>query len=109
MGKLGYWQECDILRISDERSCDDNGKRSECRYLELDISARDANTGRALNKRFLVVKVVNKKLVKFLLGCNFPTRARLRLFASGFRDRERANRLGASLDVFECIIINNEN
>lgn len=106
MSKLGYMQDCTILRISDERTCDDNGKRSECRYLELDISARDANTGRALNKRFLVVRVINKKLIKFLLDCNFPTRARLRLFASGFRDRERANRLGASLDVFEVILLN---
>lgn len=106
MGKLGYMQECTILRLSDERSCDDNGKRSDCRYLELDISARDANTGRALNKRFLVVRVINKKLIKFLLGCALPARAKLRLYASGFRDRERANRLGAALDVYECVILN---
>lgn len=105
MGKLGYMQECTILRISDERTCDDNGKRSECRYLELDISARDANTGRALNKRYLVVRVVNKKLIRFLLAQTYPLHARLRIYASGFRDRERANRLGASLDVFEVILL----
>lgn len=108
MSKLGYWQDCDILRISEERATADHGKEVVCYYLELDISARDANNGRALNKRYLVVRVLNKKLQQFLLKQSYPRPARLRLYASGFRDREQANRKGSPLDVYEVIILDNE-
>lgn len=108
MSKLGYWQECAILRISEERSTSDHGKEVVCYYLELDISARDANSGKSLNKRYLVVRVLNKKLQQFLLKQRFPSPARLRLYASGFRDRDQANRKGSPLDVYEVIILDNE-
>ncbi len=104
MGKLGYWQDCKILRMSDVKKTADHGKETSCIFLELDISALDANSGKALNKRFLVVRVLNKKFITFLSKLNFPCSATLRLYASGYRNISDANRRGSSVDVYEIII-----
>lgn len=106
MSKLGYWQDCQVLRVSSQRFTSDHGKEVSCCYLELDISARNATTNAALNKRYLVVRVLNKKIQSFVSKLRTPANASIRLYASGFRDREQANRFGSPLDVYEIIITN---
>lgn len=108
MSKLGYWQTCQILRVSEKRATSDHGKLCVCYYLELDVSARNANTNAALNKRYLVVRILNKKLQEFCLRLRLPCWAKVRLYASGFRDRAQANKLGAPLDVYEIIGIDDD-
>lgn len=105
MAKLGYWQEAEILRCSSPRSCADHGKETGCVYLELDVSARNANTRARLNVRYLCVRVINKKLISMCQFLEYPAMARLRLCASGYRDRAQANRLTAAIDVYELIIL----
>lgn len=109
MSKLGYWQECQLLRISQEKTTADHGKVVPCLYLELDISARDANTHKALNKRYLVVRVLNKKIQSFVTRLELPAWVNVRLYASGFRDRDKANRFGSPLDVYEIIVLDDFN
>lgn len=105
MAKLGYWQECQVLRCSQERTVNDHGKESTCVYLECDISARDSNTGKRLNIRYLCVRVLNKKIRELCEFLEYPVMARMRLYASGYRDREKANRRASAIDVYELIIL----
>lgn len=101
MARLGYLQECRILRMSADKTCNDHGKVVNCRYLELDISARNAMTEQRLNIRYLVVRVINKKIIAQLQNLSLPCSVRLRLYASGYRDRSRANRCACAIDVYE--------
>lgn len=109
MSKLGYWQECTILEMSSkDLTTADHGKDVKCKYLRIDISARNLNTGAALNKRFLVVRVLNKKLMEFFEFLEYPVRASLRLYASGYRNIEDSNRCSCAIDVYECVILDDE-
>lgn len=105
MAKLGYWQECQVLRCSQERTVNDHGKEVTCVYLECDISARDSNSGTRLNIRYLCVRVLNKKIRELCEFLEYPVMARMRLYASGYRTRENANRRACAIDVYELIIL----
>lgn len=110
MGKLGYWQECTILEVSTkDLTTSDHGKEVGCKYLRIDISARNLNTGAALNKRYLVVRVLNKKLMEFFEFLEYPVRAKLRLYASGYRRIEDSNRCACAIDVYECEVLDDDN
>lgn len=103
MSKLGYIQECRLLRVSRDMSTDDHGKAVACAYVELDVSARNRLTGGALNKRYLVARVLNSKLIAKLRKMTCPCWVVLRLYASGYRDRDRANRCACAIDVYEIL------
>lgn len=103
MGKLGYIQECQLLRVSKDMQTDSHGKMVACAYVELDVSARNRMTGGALNKRYLVARVLNSKLIAKFRKMEFPCWVVLRLYASGYRDREKANRCACAIDVYEIL------
>lgn len=103
MGELGYIQDCQLLRVSRDMSTDDHGKMVPCAYAELDVSARNKLTGGALNKRYLVARCLNSKLIAKLRKMECPCWVRLRLYASGYRDRAKANRCACAIDIYEII------
>lgn len=103
MGKLGYIQDCVLLRVSRDMTCNSHGKEVSCAYVELDISAVNKATGVALNKRYLVARVLNQKLIRQLRNIDTPAWVTLRLYASGYRKREDANRCACAIDVYEIV------
>lgn len=103
MSKLGYWQECRFMKASTVRSEKVYGKVVPVRYMQLDISARSDRDGRALNKRFLVARILNKRLQAFCDKLPPGCEIRARLYASGYHTEAESNKIATPIDVFEII------
>jgi len=102
MAKLGYIQEGRVVKVSIVYTMNINGNSKPCRYLMMDISAR-SDRGTRLNSRYLVVRVVNKKLITFMDRLQPDALVRTRLYACGFRTIAECNRYTSPIECYEIV------